>query len=44
MKDDKIEKIFAQLDRINRKLEYIGRSLSVFDGQDEGQNSEGSEK
>ena len=32
MKDDKIEKIFEQLDRISRKLDYLARSLSVFDG------------
>lgn len=30
-----MEKIFAQLDRISRKLEYLEKSLSVFDGQDE---------
>ena len=38
--DDKIKKIFAQLDRIGKKLEYIERSLSVFDGQDQGQPEE----
>lgn len=36
-----IEKIFAQIDRISRKLDYIQRSLEVFDPPaDDGQNSE----
>lgn len=39
MKDDKIEKIFEQIDRINRKLEYMGELLDAFDGKDENGSS-----
>ena len=44
MKDDKIEKIFAQLDLINRKLEYMGKLLDAFDGQDENGSSSNPEE
>lgn len=31
MHDDKIKKIFDSIDRISRKLDYIAKSLEVFD-------------
>ena len=42
--DEQLKKIFTQLDRIGKKLEYIGKLLDAFDRQDENGSSSNPEE